>query len=169
MNLREKPSFAGGQHDTSQIQIHPREHLFMYFNRFLLVALLFLAGLAFGQDEPLTKPGAINPHHGGDCNYCHSPNQNPAKTNYIAGSCVKCHSASAVDAEVHPLYHIKLTGEDITIPTDFPLVNKDSVTCITCHTMPVKFDRSNASFLRGGPYKEEIDFCYKCHAFAYCS
>ena len=159
MNLRKKYLLIRGQYDT--IQIHSIDHHMHY--KFLFVNLFLLVGITFGQSQ-LTLPGSQNPHHGGDCTICHTPDQEPARDTYIPDACLKCHSAGVVDADIHPLYHLNLKNEKIKIPADFPLVNSDSLTCITCHSMPVKYDRSNASFLRGGPYKEELDFCYQCHA-----
>lgn len=133
-------------------------------NRCLNISLGFavLLSVAFGQLQ-LTSDGAVNPHHDGDCTICHPKNQEPTLANYQTGSCSKCHSAAAVDAQIHPVFHIDLKTEGITIPTAFPQPTGDSLRCVTCHIMPVKYNRANASFLRGGPFKEEIDFCYQCH------
>lgn len=128
----------------------------------ILLGFAVLLSVAFGQQQ-LTSDGAVNPHHDGDCTICHPQNQKPTKMNYRIGSCLKCHSAAAVDAQIHPIFRINSKAGSVTVPATFPQVKGDSLGCVTCHIMPLKYDRSNASFLRGGPFKEEIDFCYQCH------
>ena len=157
MNLCGHVRRAGGQYDTTQMN---HSQGFARRFRFLFVVIVIWGGSVFGQ---LTLPAAANPHHGGDCTICHPQDQKPARENYLLGSCIKCHSPEAVDVDIHPLFNLNLNAAGITIPDDFPLVHQDSLTCITCHIMPVKYNRSNSSFLRGGPYKEEIEFCYQCH------
>ncbi|MCF7801759.1 MAG: hypothetical protein K9N34_07045 [Candidatus Marinimicrobia bacterium] len=157
MNLRGYVRTAGGQYDTTQMY---RSSVIIHLVHLLIGLSLVWNSAVFAQ---LTFSDAKNPHHGGDCIICHPPGQEPTRENYQPGSCEKCHSAAAVDVDIHPLFNLNLTAAGITIPDTFPLLDQDSVTCITCHIMPVKYDRSNSSFLRGGPYKEEIDFCYQCH------
>jgi hypothetical protein len=65
---------------------------------------------------------------------------------------------------IHPLQNVNPKSEKMSIPTSFKLDADGSLGCLTCHQVACKIDRSNRTFLRGGPYKREIDFCYNCHS-----
>lgn len=60
--------------------------------------------------------------------------------------------------------------EKMKVPDDFPLGPGRLVVCNTCHDIesikdiPLEsIERTAPDFLRGGPYSELIDFCYRCH------
>ena len=131
------------------------------FGRHLLFIFVMLPYLS-GQELPLTFSGKTNPHGGGDCLVCHTKQGEPGKGNLIQGVCLECHSAEAVDKSIHMLDAANPAAEGITVPADFPVVDK-KLACLTCHEVACKPDRSNQNFLRGGPYKTELDFCFQCH------
>lgn len=127
------------------------------------IILGFLAtGVTLAQDDLLTYPGKNNPHNGDDCYACHTRDGEPGKGNFIKDVCITCHSAAAVDKQIHLLQGANPGSENISVPEDFPLTN-ETLDCLTCHAVACKPDRSNKNFLRGGPYKTELDFCYQCH------
>jgi len=78
--------------------------------------------------------------------------------------CEECHSTEAVNALIHPMYNLNTSGVQISIPNEFPLSQNSEMTCFTCHAISQKQSRSNQSFLRGGPYRQELEFCYNCHS-----
>ncbi len=127
----------------------------------ILFGSLLLSTLVFGQ---LTKPNVVNPHAGGNCNVCHESTSDPSNSDLKQDMCTSCHSADAVDALIHPVKHVNTGSERISIPTDFVLGPKGTLDCLTCHKVDHKMNRSNRSFLRGGPYRRELDFCYNCHS-----
>lgn len=130
---------------------------------FHLVLLGFLtATMTLAQDSPLTYPGKLNPHNGDDCLACHTTNGAPGKANFIKDVCITCHAAAAVDKQIHLHQNANPASERVSVPSDFPLTN-ETLDCLTCHTVACKPDRSNKNFLRGGPYKTGLDFCYQCH------
>jgi predicted CXXCH cytochrome family protein len=129
-------------------------------SRFLIGSLL-LTGLAFGQ---LTKPNVSNPHGGTDCAVCHTDKQSPSGKNLVDNLCTQCHNATAVNTLIHPIYDVNTKSDRISIPKNFKLDPDGSLGCLTCHKVVCKTDRSNRAFLRGGPYRRELDFCYNCHS-----
>lgn len=129
-------------------------------SRFLIGSLL-MSGLVFGQ---LTMDNVSNPHGGDDCAICHSDPSAPSPSNLVQNVCTQCHAASAIDAMIHPVLHVNTRSEKVSIPPAFKLDEDGSLGCLTCHKVTCKVDRSNRSFLRGGPYRKELDFCYQCHS-----
>ena len=127
----------------------------IFFGSLLLVSSLF------GQ---LTKPGAINPHNSEDCSLCHSGSGEATAANVKQDLCVECHASSAIDALIHPIQNVNTGSSKISIPSTFQLNADGKLGCLTCHHVTHKFNRSNRAFLRGGPYRKELDFCYNCHA-----
>ena len=117
--------------------------------------------MVFGQ---LTKPNVVNPHGAEDnCSSCHVSETAPSNTDLIKDMCTQCHAASAIDALIHPLKNVNPGSERIRIPEDFTLGTDGELACLTCHKVDHKLNRSNRTFLRGGPYRKELDFCYNCH------
>ncbi|MCF7822552.1 MAG: hypothetical protein K9N35_00110 [Candidatus Marinimicrobia bacterium] len=127
----------------------------------LIICSLFLVPTLSAQQ--FTFPERPNPHGGDDCSACHSTNGKPSKTNFQIASCSTCHSADAVNSHIHPLYHLNPASEIISMPENFKLDASGNASCLTCHEIRCKVDRANRTFLRDGPYSQELDFCYKCH------
>jgi len=77
--------------------------------------------------------------------------------------CNRCHESGLSKANAHP---IRAVSEKIRerMPADWPLF-EGSLTCITCHTAGDSpfFDPANPNFLRGGPYENRNDICWRCH------
>jgi len=72
------------------------------------------------------------------------------------------------ELHLHPV-DIKVP-ENIKPPKDFPLNSGDTLTCNTCHSVeglketPLEeINKEAADFLRGGPYSNITEFCYRCH------
>jgi predicted CXXCH cytochrome family protein len=77
--------------------------------------------------------------------------------------CNRCHESGLSKANAHPLKPV--TGKFAQrIPKDWPL-QKGGLTCLSCHTAgdAVALDPANPSFVRGGPYENRNDVCWKCH------
>lgn len=125
---------------------------------------LLLTGAVFAQ---LTLSDVENPHGSEDCSFCHTVKSGADQTNLKQDVCVACHSAAAVNDLIHPLKNTSPGSAKIQIPDSFKLAADGSMGCLTCHQVACKVDRSNRDFLRGGPYKREIDFCYNCHDNSY--
>ena len=111
----------------------------------LPLVLVFSQATASGQT---TYPDKPNPHDG-------SSAQNT--------NCDECHSKEAINALIHPMFNLDPGSEKMQIPETFPLEPNGDMNCMTCHLEVTKVDRSNRNFLRGGPYRRELDFCYNCH------
>ena len=115
-------------------------------NQLSLIAIIWMSS---GLAQPvLTYPGKANPHADG------------MRREW---NCTECHSMDAVNAQIHTMYNLNTSNPEISIPSNFPLTEKRGITCFTCHLEAEKQTRSNVSFLRGGPYRQELDFCYNCH------
>ncbi len=78
--------------------------------------------------------------------------------------CGECHSTDAINAIIHPMFNLNPESPQMSVPEDFPLSNNSEMTCFTCHKSSKKQTRSNRAFLRGGPYRRELEFCYNCHS-----
>jgi hypothetical protein len=127
----------------------------------ILFGSLLLTSALCGQ---LTFPGAKNPHGSKDCSLCHTVKLEANASNLKKDICVQCHSAAAVNDLIHPIQNVNPQSEKMSIPASFKLDATGNLACLTCHQVACKIDRSNRSFLQGGPYKREIDFCYNCHS-----
>ena len=128
-------------------------------SRFLIGSLL-LTGVSIGQ---MTYEGKSNPHGKDDCTVCHLSGQEPAANTLLDDPCSSCHDPAAIDAKIHHLSHVDPGAKAMRLPADFKLGDDGKMDCLTCHDVVCKVDRSNRSFLRGGPYRRELDFCYNCH------
>ena len=109
-------------------------------------------------------PGAQNPHGSKDCSFCHTVSTGATASNLKKEVCTTCHSAASINALIHPLENLNPKSDKIAIPAEFKRGSDGSLGCLTCHQVACKVDRSNRTFLRGGPYKREIDFCFNCHS-----
>jgi len=115
----------------------------------------------YGQE--FTLAGKSNPHGANDCSGCHNPQGEPSGRNFNPEACTECHSRSAINSHIHPLFDLDPVAANISLPEDFKLKENGDASCLTCHAVTCKLDRANQSFLRGGPYSQELDFCYRCH------
>lgn len=90
----------------------------------------------------------------------------PLRTTDMNALCNRCHESGLSKSNAHPLKKVEGKYAE-RIPKDWPLQNGE-LTCLTCHTggdSPV-FDPDNPNFLRGGPYINRNDVCWKCHVQA---
>ena len=127
----------------------------------ILFGSLLLTGVLFGQ---LTRANAENPHGSENCSLCHTQNGEASAQNLKKDVCSQCHSSAAVNALIHPIQNVNTESKKISIPDTFKLEADGTLGCLTCHQVACKVDRSNRAFLRGGPYRRELDFCYNCHS-----
>ncbi len=118
----------------------------------------------------------INPHWTGTfCLTCHDkqPKKGEELSFRFNGDfvkiCNRCHETEEATADIHPV-NIEVPPEMLkNVPEDFKLAEGNLITCLTCHELkyqtsinnPVR--RINPKFLRGGPYKNRSDICYRCH------
>jgi hypothetical protein len=68
-----------------------------------------------------------------------------------------------VSSNIHQLENIRLSEPGLSIPPAFKMSHADHFDCTTCHVPACRADRANTTFLRGGPYRNAIDFCFACH------
>ena len=115
----------------------------------LLILLCTISHSTVIAQRPLTYSNKSNPHMAGIS---------------AEWDCGECHSTEAVNALIHPMYNLNTSGSQMSIPGTFPLVGGKEMSCLTCHIVTKKQYRSNKAFLRGGPYRKELDFCYNCHS-----
>jgi hypothetical protein len=112
--------------------------------------LVFSISISSGIGQlKTTYPGKSNPHTAG-------LNQD--------WDCSECHSAEAINALIHPMFNLNPKSPQMAVPKGFPLSKNTEMTCFTCHESTTKQTRSNRAFLRGGPYRRELEFCYNCHS-----
>jgi len=122
----------------------------------------------FAKDSPL-----INPHWKGTfCDTCHKSNPEGKvggvidfRDDFIA-ICKRCHAARMATPELHP---VDITpSSNIKVPKDFILTD-GKMTCVTCHNFALQNQsdpavrRKHPKFLKGGPYTNRTQICYKCH------
>jgi hypothetical protein len=121
------------------------------------------------------KSVRINPHWTGTfCLTCHDKYPKKGDISFLFDGdmvkvCNRCHKTEEATADIHPV-NIKVPPDMIdNVPKDFRLKNGDTITCITCHELKYQTSinnplrRKNPLFLRGGPYPDRSDICYRCH------
>lgn len=117
----------------------------------------------------IAESTGINPHGGKIfCLACHpdTPQAGAPPAFRFPGNqlrlCQRCHN----DVEHHPLGVKSTTATWKMDFARFPL-EKEAVTCVTCHDPPECGGRApapgEAGFLRGGPYGASAEFCARCH------
>jgi len=126
----------------------------------ILFGSLFILGICYGQ---LTFPDMPNPHGNDQCASCHFEQGEPNTNNFNPAACDACHSRDAVNNKIHQLNNVNINAAGISIPEEFTIGSTGKFDCTTCHAVVCKTDRANQTFLRGGPYKSELDFCFSCH------
>lgn len=114
---------------------------------------------------------AVNPHGSKlYCLLCHEGRlDDPVNVTIRKGGdtvalCSGCHGALESESKHHPL---EVTFGEETWKLgfiNFPF-RDGKLSCVTCHDEVCyqPRDLSNPSFLRGGPYTSESEFCYRCH------
>ena len=126
----------------------------------ILFGSLFFLSICYGQ---LTFPETINPHGSGQCAACHFEQGEPSFNNFNPAACDACHARDAVNSKIHQLNNVNISANGISVPQEFKIISPGQFDCTTCHAVVCKTDRANQTFLRGGPYKSELDFCFTCH------
>lgn len=106
----------------------------------------------------------VNPHYPKKkCGVCHvkiPKSREDALSSLkmdVDSLCLYCHTHKGIPKPIH------ISGvypDTINIPQEFPLYNK-RITCITCHN-EIHGDPPQMR-LRGGPYNDRNDMCFKCH------
>jgi predicted CXXCH cytochrome family protein len=86
------------------------------------------------------------------------PNVNPSPPQTEAGAdpSLKCFNCHAYRENHHPIDIAPADPEAFP----FPLYN-GKVKCLTCH---VDDHAGSSNFLRGGPYRDHREICFKCHS-----
>ncbi len=78
------------------------------------------------------------------------------------------------EGTIHP-HPVDVTiPDDMDVPENFPLGENRTLLCDTCHGVrglenirKAKLDSDSKDFLRGGPYEDLKEFCYRCHIKRY--
>ncbi len=131
----------------------------------ILISILQMAD----SEELAQNTETMDPHFRKTmCKTCH-PNNRPDKMTYdqIDDLCHSCHQLEANRTEIHPSKIASHRGAVQKVPSDFPL-HKGKLTCLTCHDVNIQCNgpgehKMNPLFLRGGPYENSEDICYRCH------
>ncbi len=103
------------------------------------------------------------------CTECHEQTPTRGGDTYLKFGgdyyqlCGECHLTTP-GSYIHPTNMVPSEDKRVKFPADFPLED-DKVTCLTCHDLYMQcqkrdFDRDS---LRGVPYRQKTDFCFKCH------
>jgi predicted CXXCH cytochrome family protein len=109
---------------------------------------------------PPVAPGWKNPHT--ECGSCHSSNKPQAGSELFgpgidpSSLCLNCHDYAV---NHHP---VNFAPDD---PSGFPLpLFGGKVRCLTCHEIHGGKDHEGLRrLLRGGPYVDRREICFKCH------
>jgi predicted CXXCH cytochrome family protein len=129
----------------------------------LAIVLAALASCA-GGTPPVKKAGERKNHHG--CDYCHG-SSNPTSSSDLtvqkeeAGTlCLMCHDYGT---NHHPSGFPPSKSQYVDPEKAFPLY-EGKFECLTCHDPHAGADFTETPMLlRGGPYKDRWDICFKCH------
>lgn len=133
----------------------------------LFVLLLALSLMGIGC---VSIPMNLERHLRLTCSSCHTDNPSkgrPALKNKENPSdrCRDCHKYFT-DGDHHPYDpDAELVGEKCAVvDPEFPLFD-GKMECLTCHQIHTRdtYSSSTKYFLRGGPYPERRDICFKCH------
>ncbi len=146
--------------------------VFLASGLFILFWLLLVSAEspAVGVEEVLPDEEVANPHfHKDHCKACHA-NGRPAKMKLrqIEDLCNSCHRHEKNRTEIHPSRIASHKGAVQNVPTDFPLIKRE-LTCSTCHDAFIQCTKDrdergkNPLFLRGGPFADPSDICFRCH------
>jgi hypothetical protein len=152
----------------------------------LMASMHLLAGnnlLAGEQPAKTLKPKnriskKYNIHFTGkECKECHEKTPVKGGNTFLKyggdfEQLCRCHH-STPGSLVHPWGIVPSKGKIDKIPAEFPLKN-GKLSCGTCHDIALqcqespkklrkKLRKKKKFFLRGEPYKQRTDFCFKCH------
>jgi len=148
-------------------------HLRVIFFSALVLLLTAVLSAAVTEEGMVSLYGKeyfkVNPHwDAGKCFACHD--RTPRKgALFLRGdeytSCTICHERGKGSEELHAVGTVP--SVKIKIPPDFPLMPDRKTSCLTCHNHSVACDlkdkKKNLYFLRGGPYADMLDICFRCH------
>lgn len=109
------------------------------------------------------------------CLECHETRQVDRRTKSLKFKgdfdklCIRCHN-DRQPLHFHPIGNRPDASSEVKIPAGFPLT-QGKVDCRTCHDIFIQCRDSEADklllkgqmLLRGMPYKNRMDFCYRCH------
>ncbi|RMG59073.1 MAG: hypothetical protein D6713_06260 [Deltaproteobacteria bacterium] len=104
------------------------------------------------------------------CATCHAGKiKKGGEVRFVSGRnidklCLSCHGKEGVPSSPH-VWGVRSTEKTWKMDyLGFPLL-RGKLTCQTCHDEVCydEIDPDNPKFLRGGPYRDIDDFCYKCH------
>lgn len=138
---------------------------------FLLIAALPAMGVS--EEEMTSLYGReyfkTNPHwETGGCVACHT--RTPQKPDlFLRGDentlCTICHTRGKATDELHSVG--TKPSEHVKVPADFPLASGGATSCRTCHDHTPACKAADKQkyrhLLRGAPYAERLEVCYKCH------
>jgi hypothetical protein len=120
--------------------------------------------------EPTVINENTNIHYTGKyCNLCHERTPVKGGPVYLKYNgdyyrlCNRCHHGMS-RGYCHPLDINSPLDQKLTIPPGFPLTD-GRFTCDTCHHVYRQCVKRlfGRYMLRGAPYPEKTDFCYRCH------
>jgi predicted CXXCH cytochrome family protein len=138
------------------------KHLFP--RQTLLIAML--TALLFPGLHALTenRTFAVSKHP--TCEMCHVTAEIPVGTSLFpegtdpASICLRCHDYRE---NHHPVDFVPAASHFTSVAKTFPLYD-NKIRCLTCHDPHAGPKLSEApNFLRGGPYRDRREICFKCH------
>ena len=134
--------------------------------RFLiLIVLCTVLSSCYAMTAPQSKTSAGGNRHA--CNFCHS-HERPTITkaeltvddDEIGTLCIKCHDYRN---NHHPYDFTPTQSKYVNADMPLPLFSR-KIQCLTCHDPHPNQDFSESpKLLRGGPYADRREICFKCH------
>lgn len=145
---------------------------------------MILIGALQGMSVTYAPDGAAraegnkpNPHWRTDaCNACHRDGEKASRGSLIShdidAGCKDCHQADENHAIIHPIALKPTDNMKKNMSPSFlkSLDARGRTGCVSCHDILIQcdrkqhlFKRSNATFLRAGPYRSRTGVCYQCH------
>ncbi len=146
---------------TSPVKLTPAALRYLVLMAFCLALCSCSAGMLLQPQTAVKK----NRHA---CSYCHTherPQTDPellTTEEETATLCILCHNYGS---NHHPFDFTPVSNKYVNPEKGFPLFN-GKVQCLTCHDPHQNADFSETpKLLRGGPYEDRREICFKCHAF----
>ncbi len=151
------------------------------------IIIIFFSGIVFaenGNDRSATPAANLsevvekvtdttNLHYTGMfCSECHEKTPVKGGNKFLKydgdfNQLCKCHGYTSSNY-IHPIDVTPSEEKKARIPDYLPLQD-GKISCITCHDIYMQcqlnpeFKLLNKRFLRGAPYKNRTDLCFKCH------